>query len=395
VAGSTPAVRVAARPSKAAQQLDGLSTRGLRERSPGLSRLDSGDPDFDPPADAMAAMLDSVALGSLNQYGPPLGLPELREAIAADLATRWPVAVHASQILLTHGASGALAAALGAVIDPGDRVIIPNPTYSILVDSLRLAGAEPIYVPDTTDGALDLNRIEATADSARAILFCNPCSPTGKLYSRAELHAVSEIAMERGLAVISDEVYDRIVFSGSEFTSTLAFPDLSDNLLYVQSFSKTFSMSGFRLGYLVAPERFFPLCSRVQRTIHGPLNQAVQQAALAALGTEDSWITERRDELETRRDAMVAALSALPGTRVISPEAGLFTWLQHSANYSSTELTVRARDAGVLIRAGSEFGAAGDGQVAVSFAVGGEELEVGVARLMSVLEDADCGVEDA
>jgi len=202
---------------------------------------------------------------------------------------------------------------------------------------------------------------------------------------------VAELASERGLAVISDEVYDRAVYSGCEFTSMLAFPDLGENLFYVQSFSKTYSMAGFRLGYLVVPENVFALCSRIQRTISGPLNLAVQHAALAALRTDESWLADRRTELEARRDAVVVALSAAAETRVVRPEAGLFTWLQHAPRYSTSQLTASAKDSGVLIRAGSEFGAAGEGCVAVSFAVGGEELEVGLARLIKVLENLHTG----
>jgi aspartate aminotransferase len=352
-----------------------------------LVSLASGEPDFDTPEHIRHALVEAIDSGATH-YGAWDGDPELREALAGACGAGERSDRSSDEVLVTHGGSAALAAALLATLNPGDEVIVPTPTYSLYADLARLAGALPRTVALTADFRLDLDAIAAAAPSARMITLCNPGNPTGAVCTADELRAVAAIAEDHDLLVVSDEAYERIVYSGSGFTSALDVPELADRLLYAQTFSKTYAMTGWRVGYLRAPAHVVCAAALVHRTFAGPLNTAIQRAALAAVVGDQGFFTPMLEEYSARRELVLSALRDLPGITAHHPDGAFYVFVEHQALGSSADIVARARANGLALRSGSEFGPGGDGHIRLSFATDRARLERGLVLLRETLTAA-------
>lgn len=348
--------------------------------------LGVGDPDFDTPAHIRKALVDALEAGATH-YASWGGDPELRVALAA-LATRTAGReVSDAQVVLTHGGNAALASTILTVAGPGQRVVIPTPTYPLYMTLVRAAGAEPVMVPHGSDYHLDLDAIAAAAPGARLIVLCHPSNPTSAVYNRAELEAVAAIAQRNDLYVLSDEAYDHALCDGVEFTSTLAVPGLAERLLYVQTFSKTYAMTGWRLGYVIAPLEVADAVGAVHRSFNGALNTAVQRAGLAAItGPQDEPERNRR-EFELRRDLTSELLHGIPGVELGPAEATFYAWIRHGGDVESATMQERAQARGVVVRAGTEFGPGGEGHLRIALNKPRDVLATGIGRLREVLEE--------
>lgn len=348
--------------------------------------LASGDPDFETPAyirDAHAAAIDA----GYTHYANNQGDPELREALATQLANVSGEPWTASEIQITHGGSGALAAAILATINPGDKVLLPDPTYSLYADLIVMIGGEPVTLPQTPDFHLDLDHLRIMARSAKMIILCHPCNPTGVVYRRDELEALAEIAEEHDLWVLSDEAYDHIVYSDTEFVSTLAIPGLRKRLLYCQTFSKTYAMTGWRIGYLAGPQERIKSAGLVHRTFNGAMNSAVQRAALTAVITPHEAPEMMRREYEFRRNRCMELLETIPELDVQRPDGAFYLFARSRSGYSSDAMRQRAQEHGLAIRGGNEYGIGGEGFIRLAFSSSREDIEKGFARLKHVFED--------
>jgi aspartate aminotransferase len=349
--------------------------------------LSIGDPDFDTPAHIRKALVAALNEGATH-YANWSGDPELRAALAAAATRRAGRECSDAQVVLTHGGNAALAATILTVVGPGQRVVIPSPTYPLYATLARAAGGEPVMVPHRADYHLDLDAIEAAAMGARLIVLCHPSNPTCAVYTRAELDAVATIAERNDLYVLSDEAYHHAVCEGVQFTSTLAVPSLAERLLYVQTFSKTYAMTGWRLGYLIAPVEVAEPVMALHRSFNGALNTAVQRAGLAAvLGPQDEPERMRR-EYEMRRDLVAELLHGTPGVELGPAEATFYVYVRHCPDVKSAWVQQRALERGVAVRAGSEFGPGGEGHVRIALNASREVLASGIGRLREVLEEA-------
>ncbi|HZV51332.1 MAG TPA: aminotransferase class I/II-fold pyridoxal phosphate-dependent enzyme [Candidatus Dormibacteraeota bacterium] len=366
-----------------------LARRSLRPATvsspgPGVVSLIAGDPDFPTPDPIRAALAEAMASG-FTRYAHSQGDPELREVLASLLSRRSRHVYTPEQVLVTHGASAALAAVMLAVLDPGQRVIIPEPTYSLYADLAALAGAEIAFVRHRPDLHLDLDGIAAAAPGARMVVVCNPCNPTGAVYSRAELEALAVIAREHGLLVLCDEAYDHVVYEGVDFTSALEIEGLAEQLVYVQSFSKTYAMTGWRVGYLAAPPDLVVVAASLHRTFNGPVNSAVQRAALAAATLSEEWSEGMRREYQARRDLVVRMVQGVPGVRLQPPQGTFYALLGYRLPLPSTEVARLALERGVAVRAGAEYGPGGEGFVRIAFSADRTLLVEGLERLLPLL----------
>lgn len=384
----TPATNFAA--ALRVQDVVRNSLRPATRPSPDLVSLASGEPDFDTPEHIRQALIDAVLAGKTH-YAAWNGDPELREALAAHAGGPGRPARQVDGVLVTHGGSAAIASAILATVNPGDRVIIPTPTYSLYADLVRLAGGRPDTVPQTGDLHLDLESIEAVAPGARMVVVCNPCNPTGAVYDRSELAALGELAERHGLLVMCDEAYEHIVYEPGTFTSVLDIPELAERVLYVQTFSKTYAMTGWRVGYLVAPPEIVSAAAVVHRSLAGPLNTAVQRAALAAVTGDQAPVERMLEEYRRRRGIVVELLKGQPGARLSAPAGTFYGFIGHAEHITSVALAGLARDRGVAIRPGSEFGPEGEGYVRISFANDEETLTKGLLLLRDVLAEAHRG----
>ena len=372
--------------SRMVQELVRRSQRPAARPGSELISLAAGDPDFATPEHISQALAHALAAGATH-YAQLQGDAELRAALAdqvSDVANR---SYGADQLLITHGASAGLAATILAAVDPGTKVVLPEPTYSLYADLVWMAGGEVSFVRHRPDLHLDLDGIAAAAPGARMVVVCNPCNPTGAVYTRDELEELASIAQENDLLVLSDEAYDHIVFDGVEFTSALEIDGLAERLVYVQTFSKTYAMTGWRIGYVAGSRPVVEAATRVHRAFNGPLNSAVQRAALVAVTEPTDWPARMCREYRARRDIVSRMVQGVPGLELREPQGSFYAFIRYPCDVSSLEVVRQAAERGVAVRAGSEFGPSGEGHVRVAFSTGRELLIEGMERLLGLLEE--------
>jgi aspartate aminotransferase len=376
--------------SAAVDRVAAASRRPAGVWPPELVSLASGEPDFATPPPILDA-LDAAARGGHTHYIDHRGDPELRAAIAADVEHRTGRRTDPEEVLVTHGGSGGVTAAVLALVDPGERVVIPEPSYSLYADAVRLAGGDPVFVPTAANNHLDLDAIAAAVDGARMLVLCNPCNPTGAVYREGELEEVARIAARADALVLSDEAYAHIVYDEHRFVSAAALPDLTDRLVLCQTLSKKYAMTGLRVGYLVAPRPVVDACLRVHRTFNGPGNAAIQRAAIAAIEGSDEWPDRMRAEYAYRRGMVIDALGDLDGAHLFPPEGTFFAFVRSRSGLTSRSLVERLGDAGVAVRQGAEFGPSGDGAIRLSFATDRDKLREGLERVREGLTSLSSG----
>jgi aspartate aminotransferase len=373
-------------PSAAVQRIIAQSQRPTSRGGPGTISLASGDPDFATPEHIRRALVEAIE-GGYTHYVDNQGDPQLRAALAERAAQVSGHACAPEQVVVTHGGSAALTAALLGTINPGDRVLLPEPTYSLYADLIQLAGAESVFVPSTADFHLDLDAIDAAAAGAKMVIICNPCNPTGVVFRRDELEGLGRIAARHGLLVLSDEAYDHIVFDDVPFVSTLAIDELRDRLIYCQTFSKTYAMTGWRVGYLIAQLPVAAAAARMHRTINGPMNAAVQRAAFVAVTTETDWPERMRQEYQARRELVYELLAGCPGVDGNAPEGTFYAFVRYDGDLPATEVVAAALARGVGIRGGTEYGPSGQNHVRLAFSSSRADLQEGVRRLRSLFAE--------
>lgn len=344
--------------------------------------LAMGEPDFDPPGVAVKALELALREG-WTHYGPLNGDPELRALIAEQTSALSVVRVTGDQVCITHGATAALTAAVLATVNPGDRVVIPEPTYSLYSDLVEMVGGVPVPVPLRSDHHLDLDVLMAAAKSAVLVILCNPGNPTGRVLDRAQLEELGA-RLDRQVLVLVDEAYGGFVYSGS-FTSSVAVESLANRLILVNTFSKTYAMTGFRLGYCIAPEQLASDISLAHRTMNGAPNAAVQRAGLAVLRGAEADVEYMCAQYRERKDYVVSRLRSMPGVTFNEPEGAFYVFMRYPGGEPSVDFVDRLKNAGVLVRAGAEYGPSGEGHIRLSFASSMEDLSAGLDRLESVM----------
>ena len=362
------------------------SLRSSVRLPPGAVSLAVGDPDMPTPKHIVEALAEAVGAG-YTHYVDKNGDPELREAIAESLSRRVRRTIGPTEVLITQGGTAAIASVMLANLDPGDRVLIPEPNYSLYADVARLAGATPVFVRQNALFHLDLDALEAEAPTAKMVIICNPCNPTGVVYEGEELHRLADLVRRHNLWFLSDEAYHQIVFDNRPFVSALELEGVEHRLLYCQTFSKTYAMTGWRLGYISAPASVVAAASRIHQTFNGPVNAAVQRAGLAALQGPTDWLDEIQAEYERRRDLLAEELAGTPGIDFRQTEGTFYSFLRSSLGLSSATLVERALAHGVAVRTGLEFGPAGEGWIRLSFSYSRATLATGLRRLRTAFTE--------
>ncbi|MBN2026088.1 MAG: aminotransferase class I/II-fold pyridoxal phosphate-dependent enzyme, partial [Actinobacteria bacterium] len=272
-------------------------------------------PTSDTPEHIKEAAIAAIREGKVGGYSENAGLPELREEIAKKLARDNGIDADPSEVIVTVGAIEGLFDAVMAVIDPGDEVILPSPTYSTHIRQVVTASGKPVLVPsDEEEGfALNIEGIrKAVTPRTRAIMYCSPCNPTGTVYSREQLQQLAEIALDNDLMVITDEAYEYFVYDGEEHFSIGSIPEMSGSVISCFTFTKTYAMTGWRIGYLHAARDLIPEIGKVHipSAICAPV--VSQYAALAALRGPQDCVAGFREHYRAARDLMCARLDRLP-----------------------------------------------------------------------------------
>lgn len=374
----------------------GLADRLPRPRVPEVVKLNSGDPSFPTPDYVIEAAHRAMREG-YTHYPPAQGDPQLREAIAAYQSRISGVSVSPSEVLVTAGGTGAVTAAMMALLDPGDEVIIPDPCYSLYADVTRVVGAKAVFVQLTCSFGLDLEAVRAAITPRTRMLVLNyPSNPTGQLLERDELEGVAVIAAEHDMVVLSDEVYDQLVFQGRHL-SALGHPALTDRTILVNSFSKTYAMTGWRLGWAVAKARLFLPILTMHRSVLGQPNCIAQRAGLAALTEEQEdqkWRAWMLAQYQKQRQAMWEGLSQIPAAYVYDLRATFYAWVRYEAPLSSVDMMKYLYEHGLAVRPGTEFGSMGEKHLRFAFAPSVDTINRGLAIFGNALRELQAGKEE-
>ncbi|MGC2288484.1 MAG: aminotransferase class I/II-fold pyridoxal phosphate-dependent enzyme [Thermoplasmata archaeon] len=357
-----------------------------RQRGITILGLHIGEPDFDTPAGIRAAAVRAMEEG-LTHYGPAQGMLDLREAIAERLHRLHAIPATADDVVVMP-AKLAIYASLLATTDPGDEVLLPDPTY-LFEQPVQLTGARPVYFPLREDYSFDSKALEgAITPRSRVLILTSPSNPTGRLLTRDEVQAALAIAREHDLTVLSDETYESLVYEGPH-VAPASLPDRAGRVVTIGSFSKMFAMTGWRAGYAVAPP---VLRARLVKVVESTLTCVppfVQRACLWGLQNAEPDVVRFREEFRRRRDRLFDLLREVPGLEVYRPAGAFYMFPRYDFPISSVEFCNRVLDEEQLaVVPGISFGPLGEGHFRISFSAPMPSLEEGVRRLRHFLERA-------
>jgi len=353
-----------------------------------IIHLGIGAPDFDTPAHIKEACAKALRDGHTS-YCPAQGIPELRGACAEYLSRTRGVPVEMDQIVVTPGAKPFLGYAVMATCNPGDEVIYPNPGFPIYESVIRYFGATPVALPLREDRGFAFTSdelAERVSDRTRLVILNSPGNPTGGVVDAREMARIAEVLARTDAWVLSDEVYSEMVYEG-EHDSVVHHAGMADRTILLDGFSKTFAMTGWRLGYAAVPKLLVEPITRLIINTVSCTPPATQLAGVAAL--EGPWDDVRSmvEEFRKRREVVVEGLNSLPGVTCVTPQGAFYAF----PNVSATDLSERVfakralEEAGVALVAGTSFGEHGQGHVRVSYANSTENIEEGISLLRNML----------
>jgi aspartate aminotransferase len=343
----------------------------------------AGEPDFDTPEHIKAAAVAALEAG-FTKYTPSSGIPELRQAISEKFATDNQIEYRPSQVIVSNGAKHACYNAILATCQPGDEVIIPAPYWVSYPDMVRLAGAEPVIVPTTERNAWKLtaeNFENAMTPRTKMLIINSPCNPTGSVYTREELQAIVEVAAEEDISILSDEIYEKLVYDDTKHVSIASLSkEAYDLTITVNGFSKSYAMTGWRLGYLGAPEAIAKAVDSIQsHSTSNPCSFA-QKGGVAALKGDQQPLADMRDEFDMRRNYMFDRISKIPNITAVKP-LGAFYVLVNISQLGLTSQNFADRllsKATVAVVPGAAFG--DDRTIRLSYATSIDVIKKGLDR---------------
>ena len=348
----------------------GMFARALG-RGGDLIHLELGRPVEDTPAHIVRATVAALERGEVH-YSDLQGLLPLREALAGRMRRENGVEVTADEILITNGLTQASYAAFMAFLDPGDEAILLSPHYPQHVGKIELAGATPVFAPlDAGNGyAIDPALIAPKITArTRMIALVNPCNPTGRVHTRAELQGLADLAIAHDLIVASDEVYDRIVYDGAEHVSIASLPGMKARTITMSAFTKAYAMDGWRLGWLACDAALMPGPMKVFTSEVTHVNTFIQHGALAAITGPEEVLEGMVDDDRARRDLVVARLNQMPGVTCDAPQGTIYVWPDITGTgLGSDALALRLmEETGVVAESGRFYGPEGEGRLRLCF----------------------------
>jgi aspartate aminotransferase len=298
----------------------------------------AGEPDFDTPEHIKAAAIAALETG-FTKYTPSSGIPELRQAISEKLEKDNGLSYKPSQIIVSTGAKHSCYNAILATCQPGDEVIIPSPYWLSYPEMVRLAGAEPIFVQTKEENGWKITRDDfenAMTPRTKMIILNSPNNPTGAVYTREEIAGIAEVAAEEEILILSDEIYEKLVYEGHEHVSIASLGnEFYDLTITVNGFSKAYAMTGWRLGYLAAPDPIARAIDSIQSHVTSNPCSFAQKGALAALKGDQQSVADMRDEFDMRRQYIVERFSKIPSVSIVKPNGAFYVL----ANISKLGLT--------------------------------------------------------
>jgi aspartate/methionine/tyrosine aminotransferase len=358
----------------------------------------AGEPDFPTPAHIVEAAAEAARHPVYHRYTPAAGLPELRAAIARKTQRDSGYAVQPEQVLVSNGGKHALFNAFLTLLDDGDEVIVPAPYWVSYPEVIRLAGATPVEIPTTeaTGFKVSLDDLErALTPRTKMLLFVSPSNPTGAVYSPEEVRAIGEWAVEKGIWVLTDEIYEHLVYGDATFSSMpVEVPDLANQCVVVNGVAKTYAMTGWRVGWMIAPSDVTKAAASLQSHATSNVSNVAQAAALAAVSGDLQAVYEMREAFDRRRLTIHKMLNEIPGVICPEPEGAFYVfpsfqeWIGKSVAGTTIESAshlaeVILEKAKVAIVPGEGFGA--PGYARLSYALGDDDIREGVGRIADLL----------
>jgi len=365
-----------------------VRARALEAQGRDIIHLEIGEPDFATPKHIVEAAKQALDQG-WTHYGPPQGLPELREAISSHICQTRGVRVGPENVCVVPGGKPIIFFPMLALIEPGDEVVYPNPGFPIYESMINFLGAKPVPIPliEERGFSFDLDRLRDSLSAKTKLLILNsPHNPTGGLIPAADIQAIAEMVRDRDLIVLADEIYSRIYFEQAPLSIT-TFPGMLEKTILLDGFSKTYAMTGWRMGYGVMPQWLVDAVNKLMVNSNSCTASFTQRAGIAALTGPQDAVAGMVAEFRRRRDAFCAGLNALPGFRCAIPGGAFYAF----PNITGTGLSSDAladhllQEAGVACLSGTAFGAYGEGYVRFSIANSYEKLMAAVERIRKFL----------
>jgi len=354
-------------------------------------RFEVGRPDFDTPAHIKSAAKKALDQGMVH-YAPNAGIPALREAIAASIHEYKGIGYDpATEIMVTAGGQGASSLSLHAFLNPGDEVLVPDPGFAQFFTCIRLAGGVPVFMPLDADNDFvpDLEQLTGLlTDRTKAIIVNSPHNPTGTVLTAKQIEEIRAFAKKHDLLVFSDEAYDRILFEDSDFMSPAAVPGMKEQTCIWGSLSKTYAMTGWRIGYLAAPAELLDGAVRVQQNLMLSLCAFAQAGAVAAINGPQDCVDEMVAAFDERRKIIMEGIDRAPGLSCTAiPTGAFYVYVKHDIpGMDSETLTDRLlEEAGVALVPGNAFGNGGEDYFRISFAVSSDNCREGMDRIVKFM----------
>ena len=360
-----------------------------------------GEPDFPTPDYIVEAAARACAVPRYKKYSPAAGLPELREAVAAKTARDSGFGVEPAQVLITNGGKQAVYQAFATLLDPGDEVLMPTPYWTTYPESIALAGGVPVPVmtDESTGYLVSVEQLEAArTERTKIVLFVSPSNPTGAVYPPELVAEIGRWAAEQGLWVVTDEIYEHLVYGDARFVSMpVVAPEITDRCVVLNGVAKTYAMTGWRVGWMIGPADVIKAAANLQSHVTSNVCNVAQAAALTAVSGDLTAVATMRAAFDRRRRLMTAMLNEVPGVLCPLPEGAFYCYpsvkgilgreLAGRRPATSSELAELVLDeADVAVVPGEAFGT--NGYFRMSCALGDADLEEGVGRLAKLLSEA-------
>ncbi len=358
--------------------------RALEAQGKPIIHLEIGEPDFDTPANVRQAACEALQEG-YTHYGPATGLPELREALAAYAGKNRGLKFDPNNVVVTPGAKPIMFYTIMALIEPGDEVIYPNPGFPIYESMINFMGgvAVPMQLSEQRDFRINLDELESkVSPKTRLVILNSPHNPTGGVLTYDDLRAIADIAVKNDIMVLADEIYSEIVYEGEHHT-IMSFPGMMERTVLLDGFSKTFAMTGWRLGYGIFPGEMVPHISRLIINSVSCTSTFSQRGAIEAVTGPRDEINAMLSAFASRRDLIYEGLNKVPGLRCNRPQGAFYAF----PNITDTGLDSRAyadyllNEADVAVLPGTSFGEYGEGYIRISFANSAENLSKALERI--------------
>ena len=361
----------------------------------------AGEPDFPTPAYIVEAAVKATAAPANHRYTPTPGLPELREAIVAKTLRDSNYVITADQVLVTNGGKQAVYQSFASIIDPGDEVILPAPYWTTYPECIKLAGgtAVEVFADESQNYLVTAEQLEAArTPKTKALLFCSPSNPTGSVYSVDQVKAIGEWALEHGIWVITDEIYEHLLYDGATAPSLpVLVPAMADRTIILNGVAKTYAMTGWRVGWMVGPKDVIKAATNLQSHLSSNVNNVAQRAAIAALTGNLDAVHEMGVAFDRRRKLIVSMLNEIPGVVCPTPTGAFYVYpsvkallgkeIRGKRPQTSAELaTLILEEAEVAAVPGEAFGPSG--YLRFSYALSDEDIVEGITRVKNLLSEA-------